>query len=252
MIDLNSSEALRAKEVEMLALAIDAGMKAANDAAAPRSYLGASAVGDECERRIQLDYIHAKRLPSAPQPGGEGFSPLTLRIFAMGHAMEDLAIAWLRQGKFDVRTRNEAGRQFGFSVADGDFAGHCDGVIVAGPEGMKYPAVWEHKAVGRKSWQEIAKHGVAKSRPAYAVQIAIYQAYFDLTNPALFMATNRDTGEIHLELVPFDAGRAQAASDRAVRIIQATRAGELMPRPFADAEHFQCKMCSRWAGFCWG
>lgn len=251
MIDVNQSQALRSKAVEAIAAAVDAGLKTAQAAQTPRAYLGASAMGDECERRIQLDFIHANKLPGAPVPGGDGFSPLTLRIFGMGHTMEDLAITWLRQAGFDLRTRGQDGHQFGFAVADGQFAGHCDGVIVGGPEGMEYPALWEHKAVGRKSWQEIVKRGVVAARPGYAAQMALYQAYLDLPNPALFQATNRDTAEIHFELVPFDAQLAQTISDRAVRVIQTTRAGELLPKAFAQAEHFQCKMC-RWAGFCWG
>ena len=51
--------------------------------------------------------------------------------------------------------------------------------------------------------------------------------------------------------VPFDAGLAQKMSDRAVRVIQATEAGELLPRAFAEASHFECKFCS-YAQRCWG
>jgi len=52
-------------------------------------------------------------------------------------------------------------------------------------------------------------------------------------------------------LVPFDAALAQKMSDRAVRVIQATEAGELLPRGFAEASHFECKFCS-YAQRCWG
>lgn len=251
MIDLNPSQATRAKTVETIAEAIDLGLARARDSQAPRAYLGASSMGDECSRRIQLDFIRANGLPNAPEPTGEGFGPLTLRIFGMGHVLEDLAIVWLKQAGFDIRTRKADGRQFGFSVADGQFSGHCDGVIVAGPADIAYPALWEHKGVKRKSWQDIAKKGVAVARPTYAAQIALYQAYLELDAPALFQATNRDSAEIYLELVPFDAQLAQRTSDRAVEILQATKAGELMPKGFAAADHYQCKGC-RWAGFCWG
>jgi len=40
-------------------------------------------------------------------------------------------------------------------------------------------------------------------------------------------------------------------SDRAVRVIQATEAGELLPRAFAEASHFECKFCG-YAQRCWG
>jgi hypothetical protein len=46
----------------------------------------------------------------------------------------------------------------------------------------------------------------------------------------VFTAINKDTAELHHELVPFDADLAQRMSDRGVRILQATDAGELLPR----------------------
>ena len=55
----------------------------------------------------------------------------------------------------------------------------------------------------------MVKRGVALSKPVYAAQIALYQAYLELPNPALFTALNRDTMELHCELVPFDASLAQ-------------------------------------------
>ncbi len=208
MIDLNSSAALRAENVQEIAAAMDDAIIGINDAHAPRTYLGASSLGAECERQIQLDYILANNLPGAPTPAGEGFSAKTLRMFAMGHVFESLAVGWLRDAGFDLRTHGKDGQQFGFSTAGGQLSGHCDGVIARGPEGQAYPMLWEHKALGPKSWKEVAKHGVAKAKPVYHAQISLYQAYMDLQNPALFMATNRDTAEVYLELVPFDPALA--------------------------------------------
>ena len=54
-------------------------------------------------------------------------------------------------------------------------------------------------------------------------------------NPALFTAINKDTAELHHELVPFNAELAQRMSDRAVRILRATDAGELAAAPCAGA-----------------
>jgi len=97
---------------------------------------------------------------------------------------------------------------------------------------------------------------LAAAKPIYAAQIAIYQAYMDAAipgvadNPALFTAINKDTAELHHELVPFDAELAQRMSDRAVRILRASDAGELLPRIARDRDHFECRMCS-WADRCW-
>ena len=230
---------------------IDKALVARNTRSAGRRYVGASSIGGECERAIQLDYIRANDLPAAPVPDADkDLSGKTLRVFQAGHLFEEMAIDWLKVAGFDVRTRDKEGGQFGFSTAGGRFAGHCDGVIVSGPPVMAYPALWEHKALGHKSWQDVAKNGVAKAKPAYAAQIAIYQAYLDLPEPALFQATNRDTQEVIFEAVPFDGALAQRMSDRAVRVIQETDAGTLLPKAFHSADHFICKWC-RWHGFCW-
>ena len=68
--------------------------------------------------------------------------------------------------------------------------------------------------------------------------------------PAVFTAINKDTAEMHHELVPFDADLAQRMSDRGVRILQATDAGELLPRVATTPDFFECRFCP-WSERCW-
>jgi hypothetical protein len=175
--------------------------------------------------------------------------------------LEELAIQWLRAGGIDLYTRkgnNPDGEQFGFSVAGGRIRGHVDGIIAGGPDALKLgvPALWECKTMNAKNWRETVKNGVAVAKPIYAAQVALYQAYMDAavpglaSNPALFTAINKDTAELHHELVPFNAELAQRMSDRAVRILRATDAGELLPRLARDRDHFECRMCA-YAERCW-
>jgi hypothetical protein len=224
---------------------IDGALVAENATRAHRDYLGGSRLGDICSRRLQYEYLKAPRDPDG------GFSGQSLRIFALGHVLEDLAIEWLRKAGFDLRTRNRHGEQFGFTAAGGRVQGHADGVIIAGPDGFAAPALWECKSANAKNWREIARHGVTKAKPVYAAQIALYQAYLGLTEvPALFTAINKDTCEIWHEQVPFDAALAQSASDKAVTILRACDAGELLPRHTSDPEHFECRFCA-WKARCW-
>ena len=134
-----------------------------------------------------------------------------------------------------------------FSAAGGALRGHADGIIVHGSDlpgaYLIYPLIWECKAVNTKNWRAIERDGLEKTFPHYAAQVAIYQAYLDITNPALFTACNADTCEWLHFLVPFNVERAQLWSDRAVNIIKATRAGELLPRGFDDPEDWRCRMC---------
>lgn len=224
---------------------IDVALMDENDRRPQRDYLGGSRLGDACQRRLQYEYF------KVPKDEGVGFTGQSLRIFALGHVLEDLAIEWLRKAGFDLRTRDRHGEQFGFSAAGGRLQGHADGVVVGAPNGMAVPALWECKSANAKNWREIVRRGVVKAKPIYAAQIALYQAYLGLTDaPALFTAINKDTCEIWHELVPFDAERAQAASDKAVRILKACDAGELLPRHTADADHFECRFCA-WKERCW-
>ena len=242
MLDFNSTSTFS----ERFEALIDAGLQAREQQQARRQYLGASRLGVSCERQLQYEYAHA------PVDPGREFSGRLLRIFERGHRTEDAMVGWLRAAGFILKTEGKDGQQFGFAVADGKLQGHCDGVFVGGPEGFAYPALWEAKALGNKSWTDLVKKGLAVSKPVYAAQVAIYQTYLGLyDNPAIFTAVNADSMEIYTELVPFDAALAQKMSDRAVRVIQATEAGELLPRSFAQADHFECRFCS-YAERCWG
>ncbi len=241
MMDFNSSASI-CGQVSAL---IDAGLQKRQAEQSPRSYLGASRLGTSCERALQYEFAM-----TAVDPGREHSGRL-LRIFERGHVTEDSMIQWLRHAGFDVRTAKPNGDQFGFSALDGRLQGHIDGVIVGGPDGFQYPALWENKCLGSKSWRDLEKNKLAMSKPIYHAQVVLYQAYLDLhENPAFFTAVNADTMEIYTELVPFDAALAQRMSDRALKVISATDAGELLVRSYQDPTHFECRMCA-WQDRCW-
>jgi len=262
MLDLNHGSgfqyepASRTTDVAVaVAGAIDQALVARHRLQPPRRYVSASGLGRECLRQIQYDYL------AVPKDEGRDFEPTTLRIFEAGHRGEDVVAAWLRAAGFDLRTARGDGRQFGFTALGGRFKGHIDGCLVAGPIAMTYPSLWENKALGAASWKEVVKRGVVLAKSVYAAQIALYQAYLDLPNPALFTALNRDTWELHSELLPFDPALAQRMSDRAVQVVQASDAQELLPRAAGDRTSVVCRggksagdwhsPCA-WQDRCWG
>lgn len=251
MLDYNRT----IKFADRLNAVVDQGLVTANAARPPRDYLGGSRIGHACERALQFEFA------GAPKDDGAEFSGRTLRIFGIGHALEDLAVRWLRDAGLDLFTRKgnrPDGEQFGFAVAGGRIRGHVDGIIAAAPEalGLNVPALWECKTMNARNWRETVSKGVAIAKPVYAAQIALYQAYMDATvpgianNPALFTAINKDSAELHHELVPFDAALAQRMSDRGVRILQATDAGELLPRIARERDFHECRLCA-WSNRCW-
>lgn len=251
MLDYNHT----ANFAEQVNALIDTALVAENQTQPSRRYLGGSRLGVACDRALQFEYAQA------PKDDGRDFDGQTLRIFAAGHLFEDMAIRWLRLAGFDLYTtkgNRPSCEQFGFSVAAGRIRGHVDGIIAGASNGLLsgFPALWECKSLNAKSWKDTVKRGLAVSKPVYAAQIAVYQAYMEATvpgissNPALFMAINKDTAELHHELVPFDGALAQRMSDKGVRIIQATEAGELLPRIAQSADFFECRFCS-WSDRCW-
>lgn len=197
-----------------------------------RQYLGASSVGHECMRKVQFDWMvdptHEQR---------------TRDIFRRGNLIEELS----RQHMVRAGFRFAPEDRLGFKAADGMLRGHADGIVVAGPAlpGVGYPCIWEHKALGAKGWRALERDGLAKAYPQYFAQVQLYQAYLECADhPAIFCAVNADTMERLNLLVPFDAVRAQAHSDRAAAIIQATQVGELLARLSEDQSDYRCKFCS--------
>ena len=209
-----------------------------------RKYLGASSLGDSCTRKLQYRYMNH------PIDEGKGFPAKTLRTFALGHTIEDMMIMYFRDAGFDLRTEKR-GEQFGFETANGEVRGHIDGVICSGPVHLAYPMLWECKSASDKKFKEFVRKGVAEANPVYAAQIALYQAYMNLSdNPCCFTVLNKNTSEIYIELVPFDSALAQATSDKAVNIIKATQAQEMLPRVAQNDDYFACKWCE-FRNTCW-
>jgi hypothetical protein len=197
-----------------------------------RQYLGASAIGSECLRKIQFDWMCDPVFPARVKD-----------IFARGHFFEDVS----RQHLIAAGFKFAPPERLEFKAADGLFRGHADGIIIAGPQlpALRYPCLWEAKCLKAKGYKAVERDGLVGLYTSYAGQVAIYQAYLDVTeNPALFTVINADDcSRLHF-LVPFDAQQAQTMSDRTVTVIEATKAGELLPRVTENSSDWRCKMCS--------
>jgi hypothetical protein len=203
-----------------------------------REYLGASSIGSDCLRKCQYDWMCDPQFPRRIKD-----------IFERGDFFEDV----MRQHLIAAGFKFAPPERLGFEAVGGLFRGHADGILIAGPQlpTLRYPCIWECKCLKAKGWKAIERDGLKGLYAPYAAQVALYQAYLDCTNTALFSVVNADTCERLHFLVPFDAQLAQAMSDRAVTVIEATRAGELLPRAYDDPSDWRCKLCS-WREKCWG
>jgi hypothetical protein len=155
MLDFNS----RSQTAGQVNAAIDTALVAREAATPAQTYLGGSRLGHPCERALQFEFT------TTPKDEGAGFDGRLLRIFGIGHALEDVAVAWPRGG-------GDAGEKFGFAVAGGRIRGHVDGIFAGGPDipGMAFPALWECKTMNAKAWRETASKGVAARRASHALR----------------------------------------------------------------------------------
>lgn len=225
----------RCPTLEAVDRAIEAGQKAA-----PRPYLGMSAIGDPCARRLWLGFhwvAQAKHDAAA------------LKRFADGHLGEDIQADRLRMvpGITLITLDEETGGQIAFVDLRGHFRGHCDGMILGLVQAPKKWHVWEHKQVGEKKQAKleslILKHGEKSALQAwdetYYAQACLYMHYSGLDRHYLTCST---PGGRHTIGVRTNADQAHALRliARAERIIAATRPP---PRVSEDPEKFPCKWC---------
>lgn len=241
MIDLNHTKILS----EEINSHIDIFLEAKNKKQTPRNYLGGSRLGEECERALQYEYFNT------PKDTGKDFKGQTLRIFSRGFWVEDMMIKWLRNAGFNLKTHNDNGEQFGFSIMKDRIRGHCDGIFISGHNMAKYPCLWECKGINQNGWKKLVKHGIKQAYPTYYAQVQIYQKYFNLTeNPAIFSAVNMNTMEIEWQSVEHDSIFTDRLTNKARRIILYCDSGELLPRQFHSKDFFKCKWCS-YQERCW-
>ena len=255
MIDLNSRSGLS----DRLNWLIDEGIDAA--AEKPRRYLGCSAIGGACERAVQIEYALANaESRSAGRDAGctasaNLFPARVRRIFERGHDVEDRAARWLRLARLLLVTEDPlTGGQFEVSFLDGKLLGHADGILACwqgeGETPLQLPALWECKCLGHKYVTQARREHIRRSHPKYWYQMQLYMMGLRLER-GLITCVDADTMEMYHELVPYDEGEAVKMLRRAERILQATDAGEWLPRAETTSSAMVCRMC-RVAKLCWG
>lgn len=204
-----------------------------------RDYLGASAIGDECARKLW----YSMRIKQGPSEN----------IYAIedGHRTEELIAERLRMvDGITLWTHDENGNQFSFE--DGDFRGHVDGVIVGLIQAPKTPHVWECKCTSTfkdfvKAKQKYGeKRALEKWNHLYYVQAQIYMHYLKLNRHYMTVASpgGRDIDSCRTE---YQRDVALKYIDRAKKILSVDVAPE---RGYKDKTFYKCKWCP-FSEECW-
>lgn len=195
-----------------------------------RPHLGGSLIGHQCRRFLWLSFRWSR--PSS-------FTGRLLRLFQRGQNEEAVFVSDLRAVGVEVWETDSWGRQFRVESFGGHFSGSMDGVALGLLESPKTPHLLEFKTHNSKSFADLVKHGVEKSKPQHYAQMQVYMGLGNLTR-AYYMAVNKDTDDIHAERVRFDPVEFKRLIDKAETVVFAP---EPLERVSEDPAWFQCKWC---------
>lgn len=206
----------------------------------PRAHLGASQIGDPCNRKLWYSFRWA-RWPL--------FYAGTLKLFDDGHRSESIMADRLRRlPELDLHTETPDGHQYRFSDHGGHFAGSVDGLVLGLLQAPKTPHIWEHKCVNDKKFallnklklEKGEKQALAHWDAVYYAQAQVYMHYFQMDRHYLTCATpgTRDVTSV----------RTNYNADHALPLVQKAKdiiASDAMPTRITDRkDDHRCKFCT--------
>jgi len=199
----------------------------------PRFHLGASLIGHKCERYLWLSFRWAVI---------QKFEGRILRLFRRGHLEEANIIKDLRDIGVDIRaSQNRV--NFGKH-----FSGSVDGIIYSGlPESPSKKHVAEFKTHSKKSFDDLEKSGLQKSKPLHYAQMQVYMLGMKIDR-SFYLAVCKDDDRIYYERVKLDKAFAESLVEKGHRITMSDR---LPPPMSTDQTWYECKFCPA-HDFCFG
>lgn len=206
----------------------------------PRKHLGASVIGDPCERKSWLTFRWAKQ---------EDFTGIKLRLFNRGHEEEARFIRWLEMAGFKVWDKDpETGEQFKISGSKGHFGGSTDGLVRFPTRYGFENLVWlgEFKTHNEKSFNNLLSKKLQLSKPQHFRQMCSYGKLRDIKY-GLYCAVNKNDDELYFEIVELDFRLAEDLYIKADNVIFSQE-----PRPMVakSKTYFDCKYC-HFSGICY-
>ena len=192
----------------------------------PRPHLGCSGLGHHCDRWIWLSFRWAVM---------EKFPGRVLRLFRRGQLEEDQIIGDLK--RVGIKIGGDQTRvDFGCHVS-----GSVDGIIESGiPQAPNKRHVAEFKTHSLKSFKDLLKNGVEKSKPMHYAQMQLYMLGLEIDR-ALYVAVCKDDDSYYTERVRLDIDYAKKLVQKGHDLALEDR----MPPPVStDPSWYQCKFCA--------
>lgn len=163
-----------------------------------RGYLGASILGDECERKLWLEFRWAM-----PPERHEG---RMVRLFETGDVEEERLIADLRAIGHEITGQQKESTLFG-----GHFACHIDGIV----DGKR---LLELKTANERHFADLKKKRVRKAEPKHYTQAQMGMAGEKLKE-TLYLVKGKNDDDLYDEAIPFDSAHYDESVTKAERII---------------------------------
>lgn len=196
-----------------------------------RNHLGASAIGDECWRKLWYQFRWIKL--------GQAEGRMR-RLWNRGHREEEIFEAFLMWAGFNVRSVDEkTGKQYTFSKVNGHYGGSTDGTMQI-RWANNFPIVADYKTFASKYFTKLKEEKLIKSNPKYYAQLCSYGREFNCTHGLLF-AVNKDNDEWYFELVKLDFNFAQELENKARDIIYSVLPPDKINN---NPAYWICKSCT--------
>ena len=196
----------------------------------PRTYLGASSLGDECWRKLYYQFHHVSKKPK--------ISGKLQRIFDNGHIAEGLMKKHLKM--IGIEVWDDQLEIKGFAGHGGGYIdGKCTGFI----EHQGKTLLAEFKAVNSKTFTAFQKEGVFRESIRYYSQMQNYMGRLEL-EMAAFMVINKNNSDIYIEFVPFDKNFYE---DQVCRKERDIITSEEPPRAAYPVGFYKCGNCEEFA-----
>jgi hypothetical protein len=200
----------------------------------PRGHMGCSEIGHHCERWLWLKFRWAVI---------DKFNGRTLRMFRRGQLEERTIIEDLRAIGITIHSTEGGQSRVKF---DWHVSGSIDGIIEYGvPEAPHKRHIAEFKTHNTKSFDDVEKQGVEKSKPQHYTQMQLYMLGTGIDR-ALYFAICKDDDRIYTERVKFDKDYAERALAKGQRLVKE----DCIPPPIStNPSWYQCKWCPAYS-FC--
>lgn len=205
----------------------------------PRTHLGASIIGHECDRYLWNVFRWLKQ---------EQFSGRMLRLFDRGKREESRFVQWLRGIGATVWEFEEDGKQARMSGVGGHYGGSSDGKVQLparyGLGEMIIGAEFKTNGTGQ-GFTSLQTSGVRIAKQQHYTQLSCYGRFWR-HQYGIYLNTNKNDDDMHVEVIQLDWDLASKMEERAYRVITSQIP---LTKVSVTPAYFTCKIC-HFAGIC--